>query len=132
MHRGHHNILHLLNLSYLHENYIATGFGEALRSALHSFQEQAAQNLQTIQQSHASGDRTALLEAVHTLKGSAGSVGALRLAEDAERLEQAAAQGDQSTITTLVDEVTRLATDTQSAISILLAQPHNEHWPTYH
>lgn len=119
----------MLDLTYLRENYVAAGLGDVLRDALQMFQEQLRHTLQSIQAAHASGNHLDLEQTIHTLKGTAGSVGAQRLANSAERLEQALHSQQAETIELLVEEVTLLTHATQAAIAAVLAQPHNRHWP---
>lgn len=119
----------MLDLAYLRTNYVATGMGDALRDVLHIFGNQLQQNLQTIQQACASGRREVLAETAHTLKGAAGSVGALRLADAAEGLEEAAESEQTGTVALLVEELARLGDGTLAAINALLAQPHDKNWP---
>lgn len=126
----HHYAPHrMLDLAYLHKNYVATGLGDALRNILQTFQHQSRQNLQTIQDAHAAGNYANLTMAAHTLKGAAGSVGAFRLADGAEKLEDAAEQADSDAVTRLCAELVHLTNATLEAISSILAQPRDERWP---
>ncbi|MGE0156519.1 MAG: Hpt domain-containing protein [Geobacter sp.] len=119
----------MLDLAYLHKNYVATGLGEALRTVLQTFQSQSQQNLQTIQNAHASGNYANLTMAAHTLKGAAGSVGAFRLADGAEKLEDAAERADAVAVDRLSVELAHLTRATLAAIASILAQPQDERWP---
>lgn len=120
----------LLNLDYLHANYVSAGFGDILRDVLHAFHGQATENLQTILEAYARGDFIVVAETAHTLKGSAGSVGALRLAEGAEELEDAAEQGNLTAVGQLIHELSGLVSGTLTAVTTILAQPQDERWPT--
>jgi|GEM_PF-1069946 len=119
----------ILDLPYLHKNYMATGLGDVLPDVLQTFQEQARQNLQSIRQACAASNYSGIAQAAHTLKGAAGSVGALRLADGAEELEAAAGQADAAAVTRLSTELDHLTNATLEAISSILAQPQNERWP---
>lgn len=119
----------MLDLAYLHKNYVAPGLGDALRDVLQIFGTQLRQNLHTIQDSCASGRLETLSETAHTLKGAAGSVGALRLADAAEELEDAAEQQQTETVAQLAEELASLGDGTLAAIDALLAQPHDRNWP---
>lgn len=119
----------MLNLAYLHQNYVATGFGDVLREVLQVFREQAQQNLQDILKAHDAGNYSGVEEAAHTLKGSASSVGALRLADGAEELEEAAEKCNQKATDQLIDELTCLVNGTLTAVDTVLAQPQGKHWP---
>jgi len=130
MQSGTYNPRQMLNLAYLHKNYVAVGFGEVLRDVLQAFHEQAQQNLQTILAAQAAGNMTAVSETAHTLKGSAGSVGALRLAEGAEELEEAADKASPAKVAQLISELDALVLGTLTAVTTVLAQPDNERWPS--
>ncbi|MBK1644196.1 hypothetical protein CKO25_05910 [Thiocapsa imhoffii] len=66
-------------------------------------------------------DRDTTHRIVHTLKGSAGTVGAVRLAEMATRVEQAMKQGREMT-PELIGSLTEAIAATQAALPGLLAQ----------
>ena len=119
----------MLDLPYLHRNYVATGLGSVLPDVLQTFQKQAQRNLQTIQEACRTGNQTALQETAHTLKGAAGSVGAFRLADGAEELEDAVEQNDAAAAARLCAELAHLTNATLQAISSILAQPQDERWP---
>lgn len=120
----------MLNLDYLHKNYVAVGFGEILRDVLQAFHEQAQQNLQTILKAQAEGNFTVVSETAHTLKGSAGSVGAFRLAEAAEELEEAAKKRHQSATNQLINKLNTRVQATLNAVTLVLEQPASDQWPS--
>ncbi len=122
--------MRFLDLAYLHENYVQVGFGDVLRDVLQTFDKQARQNLQTIQTAYSTSDLNAVSEVAHTLKGSAGSVGALRLAAVAEALEKSAGNGDMAAATHLTSELTALTEGTLAEVAIILTQPLDDRWPT--
>ena len=115
--------MHFLDLVYLDENYVAVGFGDVLHDVLRTFSDQARQNLRTIQTAYRTSDLIAVSETAHTLKGSAGSVGALRLAAVAEALEKSAANGDVATTTQLTKELAPLIAGTLNEVALILGNP---------
>lgn len=129
MQSGKYNPRLMLNLAYLHKNYVATGLDDLLREVLHIFGNQLQQNLQTILEAQTGGNFTVVSETAHTLKGTAGSVGALRLADAAEELEEAADKASPAAVTLLIEELARLGDGTLAAIDALLAQPYDKNWP---
>lgn len=64
------------------------GDGEFVDSVIEAFLEQSSELVATVERAIAAGDRSQLHLAAHTLKGSARSLGAVRLAVLSERLEQ--------------------------------------------
>lgn len=124
-----HRLRLMLNLTYLHKNFVEVGFGDVLRDVLEAFQAQAKQNLQTICEAHASSNYNCIEETAHTLKGSASSIGAFRVAEVAEELEEAAEKQNQLATSQLVDELSSLVQATLSAVTIILEQPSSDRWP---
>jgi HPt (histidine-containing phosphotransfer) domain-containing protein len=119
----------MLDLPYLHKNYVATGLGGVLPDVLQTFQNQARHNLQSIQRACAASNFSGIGQAAHSLRGAAGSVGAFRLADGAEELEDAVEQNDAAAAARLCAELAHLTNATLEAISLVLAQPQNERWP---
>lgn len=119
----------MMDLAYLHRNYVATGLGGILPEVLQTFQEQAQQNLQSIRQACAASNHSGVFETAHTLKGAAGSVGAFQLADVAEQLEDAAERADAAAVARLSAELTYLTDATLAAIASILAQPQDKRWP---
>jgi HPt (histidine-containing phosphotransfer) domain-containing protein len=64
-----------------------------LRRVVGIFMQECPELLSDIRDAIARGDRTALLEASHALKGSAGLLGGARVSAVAERLESMAGTG---------------------------------------
>jgi HPt (histidine-containing phosphotransfer) domain-containing protein len=60
--------------------------------------------------------------AAHTLKGSARGIGAWRVAQAAERLEQAAGKGDESDIRAAIAELEAVSREARVAIGLRLAE----------
>lgn len=69
------------------------------------FLELAPQRLQALAEGERSGDLAALEGTAHSLKSSAGNLGALRLQEAAEQLETAARGGEEARVRGLVSEI---------------------------
>jgi HPt (histidine-containing phosphotransfer) domain-containing protein len=65
-----------------------------LREVIQLFVSTSAGHVAVIREALAAGDVDRLRRAAHTLKGSAGSLGAVAVAETARRLEAAAARAD--------------------------------------
>ena len=60
---------------------------QLLRNVLSSFEEEMAKQLASLQEQVAQGNRSGILAALHTLKGSAGTMGAKAFSDQAARLE---------------------------------------------
>jgi HPt (histidine-containing phosphotransfer) domain-containing protein len=63
------------------------GSGDALEHIVALFRSQTPEKLEKLGASVGSGDRKAVTEAAHFLKGSAASLGAVRMAELCQQLE---------------------------------------------
>ncbi len=113
----------LLDHAYMRDNYLAVGFGALLRDVLAMLNQQAGTNLAAIQDALAHRDWATLAEQGHSLKGSAGSVGANLLAAEAEQLEEVAPSGDMTVIAPLVAQLARTVARTQAAIAAELTAP---------
>lgn len=61
--------------------------------------------------------------AAHTLKGSARGIGAWRVAQAAERLEQAVAEGDQALLAAAIAELEAASFEARVAIGLRLGRP---------
>jgi HPt (histidine-containing phosphotransfer) domain-containing protein len=85
----HHDLLDRDTLRELREM-----LGAGLAPVLSQFGSQAHELLRAMEKQVQSGDAPAVRALAHKLKGSAGSVGARRLATEAARLEKLSAAGE--------------------------------------
>lgn len=118
----------LLDHDYLRDNFLAVGFADLLVEILTTFRKQARLNMTAIQQAQAGQDWAALAETVHTLKGTAGSVGASRLANTAEQLELTLTEGDRICIARLITELAEVLSSTDQAIATELERSDDTGW----
>lgn len=118
----------LLDHDYLRDNFLAVGFADLLVEILTTFRKQARLNLTAIQEAQAGQDWAALAETAHTLKGTAGSVGASRLANTAEQLELILTEGDRMCIARLVTELAEVLSSTDQAIATELERTDTKGW----
>jgi len=90
------------------------------REVLEIFARQTTLTMERIAGAPASGAAAA----AHTLKGSARGIGAWRVAQAAERLEQAvAAEGDQSLLAAAIAELEAASFEARVAIGLRLGRP---------
>jgi HPt (histidine-containing phosphotransfer) domain-containing protein len=107
----------LLDHDYLRVNFHEAGFRYLLPEILLLFQGQLAICQQSFEQLLTKGDLQGLAVEAHTLKGSAGSVGADALAQAAKHIEEQAPFGTQENAAMLVKQLKQLAELTEGAIT---------------
>jgi len=113
--------LPLLDQDYLRINYHEAGFSYLLPEILELFHGQLQTYLQNIELSFPQGDLQGLAAEAHTLKGTAGSVGAVALAMAASNLEQHAS-ADNALLHDLIAQLRQIAALTDTAIIAELAR----------
>ena len=106
-----------IDREYLRINYLDVGFRELLIEVLEIFQQQAGEYLSILQQAIDSEDINILAEEAHTIKGSAGSVGACELANRAKAIELAAKAGEYERAKVLFSELPEILIRTEIAIT---------------
>jgi HPt (histidine-containing phosphotransfer) domain-containing protein len=80
--------------------------GDALLSRMiELLLELAPQRLEALTEGERSGDMATVEGTAHSLKSSAGNLGALRLQREAEQLELAARRGDEARVHRLVSDI---------------------------
>ena len=77
------------------------------RTLLTGFTEHTPALVNAVRESHEAGDNEALMRNAHTLKGSAGSYGAMRVYLVAQALEAASRAGELGDAPRMVDEIGR-------------------------
>lgn len=82
------------------------GGADLVRRMLEMYLENGADRVRAVSDCARAGDVNGVERAAHTMKSSAGNVGAIRLQRVAERLEAAAAEGviDRALVTELLHE----------------------------
>ena len=95
------------------------GGGKLLGQLTDLFLVHGRQRLDSALAAHQQGDLPTLEAAVHSLKSSAGNLGARELYELAERIEQRAAAGDAAAVAPLVAQLPGLFEQTQRALEAL-------------
>jgi HPt (histidine-containing phosphotransfer) domain-containing protein len=91
------------------------------REVLEIFARQTTLTMERIAGAAAASSAAA---AAHTLKGSARGIGAWRVAQAAERLEQeVAAEGDRASLTAAIAELEAASFEARVAIGLRLARP---------
>lgn len=118
----------LLDQAYLRDNYRSVGFGNLLHDVLVLMRQQAKNNLASIQDALRHQDRSALADIAHTLKGSASSVGASRLAAIAEQLELAAPTEELAALSQRVTTLALITKETDQTIAVELEKPVDDGW----
>jgi HPt (histidine-containing phosphotransfer) domain-containing protein len=123
-----------LDQDYLKINYHEAGFSYLLPEILALFHSQIRIYLQNIEQLYLQGDLHGLAAEAHTLKGTAGSVGATALAAAAAVLEHHAASSDSIVLNermvqlrqvlaltddAIIEELARLAAEDDAALNLL-------------
>ena len=79
---------------------------QLLRTVLDSFEEEMAKQLEPLQEHVANRNRSGVMAVLHTLKGSAGTMGARALANEAERLEMLFKQASDEDCAALFEQPT--------------------------
>lgn len=96
--------------------------GEALAEIAESFLEGLSAEVVAIEQALAQG-APAIRAAAHSLKGSAGNMGARVLAQAASAIEKAAVEGDVARCADLTRALPAVAEQARHALTAYLAQP---------
>jgi len=112
----------LLDQDYLHINFHEAGFSYLLPEILRLFREQSAIYLQSLETFLKQNNLKGLSEEAHSLKGAAGSVGAVALAQAAEAIENSVAHTDLTTATALITQLRSISQLTDAAIVTELEQ----------
>lgn len=81
-----------LDHDYLHENYLAVGFGMVLKEALQVYCEQNRILLKQLRTALDRENMGEVMQLAHTIKGSSSSVGAKAMELLAQNLEEAGEQ----------------------------------------
>ena len=110
-----------IDRQYLKENYLDVGFKDLLVEVLQIFQQQSGEYLEILQKAIDSGDIAILAEEAHTMKGSAGSVGAMELSNRAKAIELAAKAGEYEKAKKLFSELPEILIRTDVAITAELS-----------
>jgi CheY-like chemotaxis protein/HPt (histidine-containing phosphotransfer) domain-containing protein len=95
---------------------------QLLRDLHARFARSAPELLRSMRAAAASGDLEALTTAAHTLKGSAGSLGATRLAELCGAIEQDAGRHQPADLERLLDDLQRHAAEVDAALAEAAAE----------
>jgi CheY-like chemotaxis protein len=95
---------------------VTDGDEELIRELIEAFRDQAAEAIPQLEDLLRKGDPEAIRRLAHTLRGSAGTLGLIEMAETCQRLEGAAADRDGSAVTLLGPEV---LTATERALTAL-------------
>ena len=99
----------------------AAGKPALYRKLLRTFVRDLAGSVDAVRNALAAGDREAAVRAAHTLKGSAGSIGATAIQADAGALESLLAAGevpDVATLDALAAELARVVADIDAAVCV--------------
>jgi HPt (histidine-containing phosphotransfer) domain-containing protein len=97
---------------------LSEGGDRTLLRDLHAlFAEDTPIHLRTLRDAAASGDTEGLWFSAHTIKGSAGTLGATEMADLCRRIEDSALMRDLPEATRLVDELDREATKVTQALA---------------
>ena len=80
------------------------------------FEELAPERAEALEEGLARGDLERVERAAHSLKSSAGNLGAEELRRQAGRLEEAAATGDRAGMDSLVEELLECCKETTAAL----------------
>ncbi|MBK1649294.1 PAS domain S-box protein [Rhabdochromatium marinum] len=91
------------------------------RMLVEMFLGELKQRIEELHALHAAGDLTALGAAAHSLKGSAGTLGANRLQHMAQQLEQAGKAADPAHAEQALTALTQVTEATQSALTLWFA-----------
>ncbi|MDK9718400.1 MAG: Hpt domain-containing protein [Trichlorobacter sp.] len=112
----------LLDFEYLQINYHDAGFGYLLPEILELFRGQATLYLDLIEDHLRHADLHALALEAHTLKGTAGSVGAAAIEQAALLLENGVADAAITTVAAQVGQLRKIVQQTETAITAELAR----------
>jgi HPt (histidine-containing phosphotransfer) domain-containing protein len=96
------------------------GEPDVLAEVLRLFLQEAPPRIERLRNAWASGDIEEVHRAAHSLKGSAGNIGARQLYEVCRRLDEAGRSDDRSGVAQLVDELGAEFTKVKSAIHRLI------------
>jgi len=99
------------------------GDEQLLNELMALFQQEGARMLGEVRAAITQGDAGALRRAAHSLKGSAGSVGARLTVEAAQRLETIGTQGDLAEAATALTDLERELDRFRAAITAAVIQP---------
>ena len=114
-------------IDHVHLERMTLGDRSLEREVLEIFARQTAMTLERI----AGAGRARTAAAAHTLKGSARGIGAWRVAEAAERLEQVAANAaDEAALLAAIGELETASLEAQVAIGLRLSEPERAHGPS--
>ncbi|NJD37653.1 MAG: Hpt domain-containing protein [Geobacter sp.] len=117
----------LLDQEYLRNNFHDVGFSYLLPELLELFSKQTSEGMQSLGQHCAKQDYPSLAIEAHTLKGTAGSVGAGTLSLVAADLERAAEEGDSGRIAQTYCRLQEVAAQTLQAVTHELEQLAKDH-----
>jgi HPt (histidine-containing phosphotransfer) domain-containing protein len=110
------------SIDQVHLERMTLGDRSLEREVLELFARQTAMTLERI----AGSGPACAAAAAHTLKGSARGIGAWRVAEAAERLEQAAAgAGDEAAMLSALADLEAASLEARLAIGVRLSEGHN-------
>lgn len=90
------------------ERLVRVGGQDLLIRMIELYLEHAPGRMDAIRRAVESGDGAALYQAAHSLKGTAGNLGAIGLQEKVERLERAATDADTAAARSLLGAVEEL------------------------
>ena len=96
------------------------GEPDVLAEVLRLFLQEAPPRIERLRNAWASGNIEELHRAAHSLKGSAGNIGARRMFEVCRRLDEQGRSGDRSGVAELVDELSAEFDKVESEIHQLL------------
>lgn len=101
------------------------GEPDILRELITLFLRDTPERLEALRQAHASADEASAARAAHSIKGSAGSLGALELQAHASAAEAAARRGDAEAITSALAALDHeFALVRQQLEALLATRPH--------
>jgi len=103
-------------------NELKDMLGEALSEIVDSFLEGLDGEVEAIQQA-LGADAAAVRAAAHSLKGSAGNLGARILAALASHIEKAAVEGDLARCAVLAGDLPAVSAQARQALQGYIAQP---------
>lgn len=95
---------------------LAAGDDEFIASVIDAFLPQLSKVPPALRRALTDADERAVVELAHSLKGSAGNVGAVEVARLCLAIENRARGGDLGGVPTLVDELDRAAAATHGAL----------------
>lgn len=112
----------LLDQNYLRNNFHDVGFRYLLPELLELFSKQTCEGLQSLEQYYARHDYPSLAIESHTLKGTAGSVGAAALSVAAADLEHASQEGNADRVEQTYHHLLEVAAQTLQVVAHELEQ----------